>query len=147
MNFDNKLTLTFPPIPENVSLARVCVSAFITPLDPSLSDVSDIKTALSEAVTNAIVHGYENTTGEIELTMALEDRTLFLTVADKGCGMENVEESMRPLFTTKPHEERTGMGFTIMEAFMDNVDVHSEKGKGTTVKLMKYIEEGSVCHE
>lgn len=147
MNFDNILTLKFPSRPGNVSLARICVSTFITPLDPSLSDLSDIKTALSEAVTNALVHGYEDTEGLIELEMTLKDRTLSVTVKDFGCGMENVEESMRPLFTTKPSQERTGMGFTIMEAFMDNVDVHSEKGKGTTVKLMKYIEKGREAHE
>lgn len=143
MNCDNKVILKFPAIPQNESFARVAVSAFITPLDPSLSELSDIKTAVSEAVTNAVVHGYYNENGFIEMEMAISNRVFFISVKDFGCGIENIEESMRPLYTTKPDDERTGMGFTIMEAFMDNVDVSSELGKGTTVRMIKHISEKS----
>ena len=147
MNFDNKTHISFPALSQNTAFARICVSAFIAPLDPSVGDVSDIKTAVSEAVTNCVVHAYEKYSGIIEMEMTLEERTLMVSIKDFGCGIENIEKSMRPLFTTKPDEERTGMGFTIMEAFMDNVDVYSEKGAGTTVKMMKYIPEGRKNHE
>ena len=147
MRFDNKINISFPSHPQNTSFARICISAFIAPLDPSIGDVSDIKTAVSEAVTNSIVHGYDDSPGIIEMEMALEERTLLVSIKDFGCGIENIEKSMRPLFTTKPDKERTGMGFTIMEAFMDNIDVYSEKGFGTTVKMMKYIPESRTDHE
>jgi len=147
MSFDNKIHISFPSSPRNTAFARICTSAFIAPLDPSISDISDIKTAVSEAVTNCVVHAYEDSSGIIEMDMALEGRTFLVSIKDFGCGMENIERSMRPLYTTKPDEERTGMGFTIMEAFMDNVDVFSEKGRGTTVKMLKYIPEGRKSHE
>ena len=147
MSFDNKIHISFPSRPRNTAFARICVSAFIAPLDPSIGDISDIKTAVSEAVTNCVVHAYEDSSGIIEMDMTLEERTFMVSIKDFGCGMENIERSMRPLYTTKPDEERTGMGFTIMEAFMDNVDVFSEKGSGTTVKMLKYIPEGRKSHE
>ena len=141
MNFENKAFLSFTAIPLNEAFARVAVSAFMTPLDPSISEISDVKTAVSEAVTNAVVNGYENSEGIIEMEMFISKRTLFISIKDFGCGIENIEESMRPLFTSKPNEERTGMGFTIMETFMDNIDVSSELGKGTIVKMIKHISE------
>ena len=137
----NEMKLVFPSSSANESFARAAVSAFAAQLDPTVDELSDIRTAVSEAVTNCIVHAYRDTIGEITLTVRLfEGRRLIIQVKDKGCGIEDVEKAMEPLFTTGNEEERSGMGFTIMETFMDKVKVTSKPGIGTTVTFTKYIQ-------
>lgn len=123
----------------NESFARVCVSAFVSQLDPTVEELSDIKTAVSEAVTNAIVHGYKEGKGKIYITASVfENAIVKIRIRDKGCGIENIKEAMQPLFTTMGGE-RAGLGFAVMESFMDKVKVISHVGKGTTVTLEKKI--------
>ena len=139
MSETNEMKLEFDSRPCNESFARVSVVAFMTQLNPTLEEVADVKTALSEAVTNAIVHGYENKVQKIYIECRMEDQELQVKVTDYGVGIENVELAMQPLYTTKPDEERSGMGFAFMEAFMDELSVESEPGKGTTVCMRKRI--------
>jgi len=135
---DNSAVLTFESRSQNESLARTVVAAFIAPFDPSLDVLSDIKTAVSEAVTNAVIHGYKGGKGEITLAMKITDSKLSLTVTDRGVGISDIEKAMSPLYTTsKPEMERAGMGFTVMESFMDSVSVSSFPGQGTTVEMHK----------
>lgn len=126
----------------NEGFARVSVAAFLTQLNPTLEEVDDVKTAVSEAVTNAIIHGYENQVGKIWIRCKIEGDVFYIEVEDRGKGMKNVEQAMQPMFTTKPELERSGMGFSFMEAFMDTLDVVSEEGKGTIVKMQKEIGKG-----
>lgn len=135
----NEMRLEFKPLSENEVFARVCVAAFLLPLDPKVTDMADIKTAVSEAVTNAIIHGYESAEGNVELNCRYEDNVVYIEVSDKGCGIDDIQLAKKPLYTSKPELERSGMGFTVMEAFMDEVEVISEKGKGTTVKMLKRL--------
>ena len=136
---DNYVTMEFLSRSNNESFARMAVAAFAAQLDPTLDELGDIKTAVSEAVTNAIVHAYPNILGKIVIKMRLlEGGTLSITVRDWGCGIENVEQARKPLYTTGG-AERSGMGFTIMESFMDSVKVKSELGKGTVVSMRKRI--------
>lgn len=130
----------------NEGFARVTAAAFITQLDPTLDEVADIKTAVSEAVTNAIIHGYEGGEGTVCLSCMLEGNTAVITVEDKGVGMADVQKAMEPFYTTKPELERSGMGFAFMEAFMDDVEVASAPGQGTTVRMIKQFgkESGSL---
>ena len=114
----------------------------MTQLNPTLEEVSDVKTAVSEAVTNAIIHGYENHVNKIKIFAGIEGKTLRLEITDRGMGIPDVKQAMEPLFTTKPELERSGMGFSFMEAFMDEVIVESEPGKGTTVRMKKVIGKG-----
>ncbi|MBP1546399.1 MAG: anti-sigma F factor [Oscillospiraceae bacterium] len=124
----------------NEAVARSVVTAFVMQTDPSVSELSDIKTAVSEAVTNSIVHGYRSCTGNIELLCRIfDDKTLYIRVSDKGCGIADVKKAMEPLFTTAPEEERAGLGFAVMESFMDSVQVRSTPGKGTSVIMKKRI--------
>lgn len=124
----------------NEAVARSVVTAFAMQLDPSVSELADIKTAVSEAVTNSIVHGYRNSKGKIEiLCRILENNVMYIRVHDKGCGIADVKKAMEPLYTTAPHEERAGLGFAVMESFMDFVDVKSTVGKGTSVIMKKKI--------
>lgn len=139
----NRMKLEFDSYSENEGFARVAVAAFFTQLNPTLEEVADVKTAVSEAVTNSIIHGYENEIQTISITCQLEDRELTITVMDKGKGIPNIEKAMEPLFTTKPELERSGMGFAFMEAFMDDLKVTSEVGKGTIVTMKKIIGEMS----
>ena len=126
----------------NESFARVTVAAFMTSLNPTVEEVSDVKTAVSEAVTNAIIHGYENEVHNITIRCRTQEKTLYLEVEDQGRGIEDVEQAMEPLFTTKPELDRSGMGFSFMEAFMDDLEVISAPGKGTCVKMKKVIGKG-----
>lgn len=135
----NQVTVEFVSNPENERLARVMISAFSTVLDPTLEEMADMKTAVSEAVTNAILHGYEKKRGIICMELHRKNRTITVKISDKGEGIENVEKAMEPLFTTKPDQERTGMGFSFMEAFMDELDVESKPGEGTTVTMKRTI--------
>ena len=124
----------------NESYARVAVSAFIAQLDPTVSELADIKTALSEAVTNSVIHAYENRIGIIEITVRIfENRLIEICIADKGKGIENIELAKQPLFTTGNSDERSGMGFTVMESFMDNLKVESAVNEGTTVTMNKQL--------
>lgn len=151
----NEMSMEFDAISSNEGFARVAVAAFITPLNPTIEEVSDVKTAVSEAVTNAIIHGYEHVEGyqkkekKLSAETESEDKVwircriigdvLHIQIQDKGKGIENVDRAMEPLFTTKPELERSGMGFAFMEAFMDDLEVVSEVGKGTLISMQKKI--------
>jgi stage II sporulation protein AB (anti-sigma F factor) len=136
----NQIKAVFPAKSVNESLSRMIVSALVCQLDPTVDELADIKTAVSEAVTNCIVHAYSNAGGEIFLTAEYyEDSTVKITVKDKGRGIENVKQAMEPLFTTDESGERSGMGFPIMQSFMDKVKVTSKPGAGTTVTFTKKI--------
>ena len=135
----NEMKLQIPSRSANEGFARSAVAAFIAQLDPAVDELADIRTAVSEAVTNCIVHAYPNKIGDIVITARLyADGKVSIKVRDKGCGIENVEQAMEPLFTTGG-EERSGLGFSVMESFTDKLRVSSKKGKGTVVTLEKYI--------
>ena len=136
----NEMKLEFDSRSCNEGFARVTVAAFMTQLNPTLEEVADVKTAVSEAVTNAIIHGYDEHDGMITLAGEIYDRTVELTVSDTGSGIPDIRRAREPLFTGKPEMERSGMGFTIMETFMDSIDVESEVGKGTRVTMRKRLE-------
>lgn len=136
---ENIIKLEFANKSCNENLARIVASAFVTPLDPTCEELSEIKTAISEAVTNAIIHGYEDSVGMVRLDGKIEDNTVEFTISDKGCGIPDVSRAMEPLYTGKPELERSGLGFTIMESFMDEIEVKSTIGVGTTVKMKKVI--------
>ena len=137
---DNMINAEFLSVSENESLARIIAAAFASQMDPTAAELAEIKTAVSEAVTNAIIHGYENTVGTVRLEGEIHNNTLTISVIDYGWGIEDIEEARKPLFTGKPELERSGMGFSIMESFMDSVEVTSSPGEGTTVKMKKNIE-------
>ena len=139
MNSANEMNVEFDSVAKHESFDRVIVASFITSTNPTLEEVSDIKTAVSEAVTNAIIHGYEKGAGKIWIRTVVEDRSVYIEVRDKGIGIADVKQAMEPLFTTKPEEERSGMGFSFMEAFMDRLEVESAAGEGTVVKMWKEI--------
>ena len=139
MKNTNEMELVFDSRPVNEGFARVSVAAFMTQLNPTLEEVSDVKTAVSEAVTNALIHGYDGKVKKIMIRCWIEGQTLYVEIRDEGKGIENVEKAMEPLFTTRPELDRSGMGFAFMEAFMDNVYVESELGKGTLVRMKKTI--------
>mgnify|MGYP000679129694 CR=1 FL=1 len=139
MQLINHMRLEFDARPENESFARIAVSAFTVPFNPTLDVLSDIRTAISEAVTNAIVHAYPQEIGKIALRACIFDGNLLeITVRDWGCGIADVEKAREPLYTTGG-EERSGMGFTIMESFMDSLAVRSKNGKGTVVTMKRRI--------
>ena len=139
----NKMELKFSAVSENEAFARSVVACFALKLNPSIAEISDIKTAVSEAVTNAIVHGYQNNEGQIVLKAEIIENELHINVLDCGVGIDNLEQALEPFFTTKPEEERSGMGFTIMKSFMDKVLVKSKKGEGTEVYMLKTIKAGA----
>ena len=137
---ENRAQLIMESRPQNAGLARLFVAAFIAPLDPSVETLTDVKTAVSEAVTNAVIHGYDSQPeGSIVLSLALEDGRLHIVVQDHGAGIPDVSQALMPLFTTRPEMERAGMGFTVMESFMDSVTVASTPGEGTTVEMVKQL--------
>lgn len=135
----NRMRMEFESHSENEALARMAVASFVMPLDPTIEELNDIKTAVSEAVTNAIIHGYENTKGQVHMECQIRNDTLIITVTDSGKGIENVEQAMEPMYTTKPEMGRSGMGFVFMDIFMDSLKVQSSKGLGTTVTMIKKI--------
>ncbi|MGI6070490.1 MAG: anti-sigma F factor [Blautia sp.] len=139
MENTNEMTLTFDSRSCNEGFARVAVAAFCTQLNPTLEEVADVKTALSEAITNAIIHGYEGKVHKITVTCRIQGQCLYVDVEDKGKGIEDVEKAMEPMFTTKPELDRSGMGFAFMEAFMDDLQVISTPGQGTCVRMKKII--------
>ncbi|MDE6182576.1 MAG: anti-sigma F factor [Eubacteriales bacterium] len=140
MKYNNKVSLIIDANSKNESFARVSVASFATQLDPTLEDINDIKMAVSEAVTNAIIHGYDGEEGEIYINLGIIDDTLHIEIEDKGKGIEDIKKAMEPLYTSKPHMERSGMGFTVMEAFMDEINVKSNLGKGTKIYMTKKIQ-------
>ncbi len=143
----NSIKMVFRNHPENEKIVRTTAAVFASVLDPTLEEISDFKTAVSEAVTNAIIHAYPKTGGDIEAYFKRENRKITVIITDYGVGIKNIEKSMQPLYTTLHTQERSGMGFTFMEAFADEVKVKSEPGKGTTVKLIKIIRRGEECEE
>ena len=136
----NHVTLHFDAKSVNESFARMAVMAFMTDMNPTLEQLEDVKTAVSEAVTNAIIHGYQEEEQQVEMQLDREGTRLVVQIIDKGVGIENIEEALQPFFTTKPELERSGMGFAFMDAFMDELSVFSEPGKGTRIVMTKYIE-------
>lgn len=137
----NYMKLEFTSKSNNESFSRVVVAAFAAQLDPTLEELSDIKTAVSEAVTNSIIHGYEYGEGLITIECTIEESQIEINVSDNGKGIGDLEEAMEPFFTSKPNLERSGMGFTVMETFMDSLIVESIEGKGTVVKMTKRIKD------
>lgn len=137
--YRNRMYLEFESKSENERFARVTVAAFATKLNPILEELADLKTAISEAVTNAIVHGYDGEDGMVTIECIIEGNTITVIIEDNGVGINDVEKAKEPLFTTKPEQDRSGMGFMFMEVFMDEVEVYSEIGKGTKVVMKKKI--------
>ncbi len=137
----NEMNIQFSSLSQNESFARVTVASFIAQLDPTMDELTEIKTVVSEAVTNAIIHGYENNpSGTVYISVIMEeDGFIDMMIRDEGVGIGDVEEARQPLYTSKPELERSGMGFTIMENFMDEVEVSSQPGTGTTVRLKKHL--------
>lgn len=142
MKHTNEMEIRFESRSENEGFARVAVASFMTQLNPTVEEVADVKTAVSEAVTNAIIHGYENEIHKVRIRCTISENVFTVEVCDKGKGIENVQEAMQPMFTTKPEQDRSGMGFAFMEAFMDSVEVESEPEKGTRVKMTKTVGKG-----
>lgn len=139
MSVKNEMRMEFSSNSENESLARTVISAFVARLDPTLEELADIKTAVSEAVTNAIIHGYEKSPGMVHMYAKVEDNVITIEISDQGAGIGNLEKAMEPMYTTKPELDRSGMGFAFMEAFMDELDVQSELGKGTVIRMKKTL--------
>ncbi|MDD3851868.1 MAG: anti-sigma F factor [Firmicutes bacterium] len=137
MNVRNYMVLTIPSKSQNEAFARVVAAAFASQLDPNIEELADIKTAVSEAVTNSIIHGYEDREGEITIKCRMDEYSVEIEIKDEGKGIEDVEQARQPLYTSKPELERSGMGFTVMETFMDEVEVYSEIDKGTVVLMKK----------
>ena len=146
----NEMRLEFTALPENEAFARLAISGFMLPLDPTMEQLADVKTAVSEAVTNAIVHGYGGTGGMVGMRAAYGNGGgLVIKIIDQGRGIEDVRRARQPFFTTCREEDRSGMGFTVMESFMDDVEVQSAPGKGTTVTMTKRIRQrdDAIPHE
>ena len=140
---NNEMEIGFDSRSENEGFARVSVASFLTQLNPTVEEVADVKTAVSEAVTNAIIHGYEQRVETVRIHCSIENQLFTVEISDRGKGIANVEKAMEPMFTTKPEDDRSGMGFSFMEAFMDTVEVESKVGEGTSVKMTKTIGKGS----
>lgn len=135
----NEMRLEFEALSVNEGFARVAVAAFCAQMNPTLDELEDIKTAVSEAVTNAIIHGYEEKEGKVVMQCCLSGNTVHIMVKDSGRGIEDIERAKEPFFTTRPELERSGMGFSFMEAFMDVVEVQSKVGEGTVIKMKKNL--------
>lgn len=141
MKIINEMRLDFPALAENEAFARMAVSGFLLPLNPTMEQLADVKTAVSEAVTNAIIHGYGGGRGTVRLHAAYTDEWLLtVDVIDRGCGIADVEHARQPFYTTCAGDERSGMGFTVMESFMDDVEVRSVVGQGTMVRMVKHMD-------
>lgn len=136
---DNMIKLEFLSISSNEAFARAAAASFIASLDPTIEEIADVRTAVSEAVTNAVVHAYPDMPGVVTMELMLNGRTLTVKVADKGCGIEDVELAMQPFYSTGKGGERSGMGFAVMGAFMDKLEVESAKNKGTLVIMQKHL--------
>ena len=140
MQVTNYMKMTIAGLSKNEGLARMCVAAFAAQLDPTIEEINDIKAAVSEAVTNCIVHGYRDTIGDIDIKLKiLGEDTLYIRITDKGVGIEDIEQAMQPMFTTCPEGERAGLGFAVMQSFTDSLRVRSKPGKGTSVTMKKAL--------
>ncbi|MEG1525599.1 MAG: anti-sigma F factor [Clostridia bacterium] len=139
MNEHNEMHMDFLSLSQNESFARSVAAAFAAQLNPTIEELSDIRTAISEAVTNSIIHGYENITGSIHMDCIVDGNTFTAVVSDDGVGIPDIELARQPFYTTRPELERSGMGFTVMEAFMEEVEIESTTGKGTTITMRKRI--------
>ena len=135
----NEMSITFPALSRNEAFARSVAAAFMVQLDPTIEELSDVRTAISEAVTNAIIHGYSQKGGTVRMDCSIDGDVFTATVTDKGRGIADIEQAMQPFFTSAPDLERSGMGFCVMQAFMDSVDVKSTPGEGTKVTMTKRI--------
>ena len=135
----NSMEIKFKAIPENEAFARNVVASFILPLNPSINELEDIKTAVSEAVTNVVVHAYPEKKGFVNMKITTENHNVQIEIWDNGIGISDLDRALTPFFTTKPNEERSGMGFTVMESFMDATEVYANENKGLTVKLEKFF--------
>ena len=142
--YENEMKLEFTSKSSNESFARIAVASFVAQLDPSLEEIADIKTSVSEAVTNSIIHGYENEEGIITIECKLFANSVEIEISDNGKGIEDIEKAREPLYTSKSNLERSGMGFTIMESFMDEVEIESVLGIGTKVTMKKMIKANSM---
>ncbi len=138
-NFTNEMKIEFISKSSNEAFARIAVAAFASQLDPTIEELADIKTAVSEAVTNCIIHGYDKKQGIVKIVSKLKENEILIEISDKGKGIKNIEEAKEPLYTTKPNLERSGMGFTIMESFMDKMEIESIVGLGTKITMSKTI--------
>lgn len=145
--YENEMKLEFISKSNNEAFARISVAAFAAQLDPTVEELADIKTAVSEAVTNAIVHGYEDTEGIVKVKCKILDNSISIEISDTGKGIENVEEARKPLYTSKANLERSGMGFTIMESFMDELKVESIVNLGTRVTMKKVIRKDDISED
>ena len=143
MEQQNHMQVLFDAKSENEGLARMVVTAFMAEMNPTLEQIADVKTAVSEAVTNAIIHGYDNAEESVSLCCDRDGQQLVISIEDHGVGIEDIDQAMQPFYTTKPQLERSGMGFAFMEAFMDKLEVRSKVGEGTKVVMWKYIERDS----
>lgn len=143
MEQQNHMQVLFDAKSENEGLARMVVTAFMAEMNPTLEQIADVKTAVSEAVTNAIIHGYDNEEESVSLCCDRDGQQLVISIEDHGVGIEDIDQAMQPFYTTKPQLERSGMGFAFMEAFMDKLEVRSKVGEGTKVVMWKYIERDS----
>ena len=139
MLYKNELKLKILSLSENESFARLAVASFCSCVKIDIETLSDIKTAVSEAVTNSVVHAYPETIGEIDINVLIDDNTITITITDYGIGIEDIEKAKQPFYTSKPEMERSGMGFTVMEGFMDKVEIISNKNKGTQITLIKNL--------
>lgn len=135
--YDNSMKIEFISKSENERFARVAVAAFVAQLDPTIDELTDVKTAVSEAVTNSIIHGYENNEGIVKINSYIKGKELILVIEDTGVGIDDIKLAMQPLYTSRPDLERSGMGFTVMGTFMDSLEIQSEKNKGTRVTMKK----------
>ena len=139
MKYKNEMTMTVKSLSENESFVRSSVAAFCLPLNPTIDEITEIKTAVSEAVTNCVVHAYPNKVGDILIKVKLTESDVFVSVTDYGVGIDNLEKAIEPFFTTKADEDRTGMGFTVIESFMDSFKLERNKTAGVTVSMTKHI--------
>ena len=139
--FENEMKLEFVSKSVNEAFARIAIATFASQLDPTIEELADIKTAVSEAVTNCIIHGYEDKQGIVKMSAKLTENKIIIEISDKGKGIENVNVAKEPLYTTKPNLERSGMGFTIMESFMDDMEIESIVGLGTKITMVKEIKQ------
>ncbi len=147
MTEENHMEMTIDSRSANERFARVAVGAFMTQLNPTVEEVEDVKTAVSEAVTNCIIHGYEGAVEDIVIRCCIREKELELWISDRGRGIPDIAKAMEPMFSTKPEQERSGMGFAFMEAFMDTLEVTSAVGKGTTVHMTKKIGQGNAWED
>lgn len=145
MNYQNEMKIKFKALSENESFARIVVATFCASINPTIDEINDIKTAVSEAVTNCVVHAYPEESGEVEIVTKITNNEVYITITDNGVGISDIEKAREPFFSSLPDKERSGMGFTVMEGFMDKVIVESKKEKGTKVTLVKQLGECNIA--